>query len=74
MLHMLAAETWTAAEAYRLGLVQEVTEPGQQLNRAVETARKIASMGPLGVRAVLASAQLALSNEAPASAALTPTF
>ncbi len=48
-------------KAYRIGLVQEVVEPGQQLTRAEEIAQTIAQQAPLGVRATLASARLALS-------------
>jgi enoyl-CoA hydratase len=41
--------------------VQEVVEPGQQLTRAEELAQTIAEQAPLGVRATLASARLALT-------------
>jgi len=69
--YMLTGEEWTAEEARRLGLVQEVTAPGGQLPRAIEIARRIAANAPLGVRAVLASAQQALAAE---DAALAATF
>lgn len=55
MRHMLTGEPWGADEAYRYGLAQAVTAPGQQLDRAIEFARKIAAAAPLGVRATLAS-------------------
>lgn len=55
MRYMLTGEEWGAEEARRMGLVQEITAPGQQLQRAVDCARKIADAGPLGVRATLAS-------------------
>ena len=38
-----------------MGLVQAVTPPGQQLERALEFARKIAAAAPLGVRATIAA-------------------
>jgi enoyl-CoA hydratase len=60
MRYMLTGDEWGADEAYRLGLVQCVTPPGQQLDRAIEVARKIAAAAPLGVRATLGSAHRAL--------------
>jgi enoyl-CoA hydratase len=45
------------------GLIQEITEPGKHLERAIELAEGIASRSaPLGVRATLASAQRALAE------------
>jgi enoyl-CoA hydratase len=74
MFHMLTGEEWNANEAYRLGLVQAVTQPGRQLDRAIEIADKIAAAAPLGVRATLASAHQAISNEDAALQALGPVF
>jgi enoyl-CoA hydratase/carnithine racemase len=74
MLHMLTGEEWSAQEAYRLGLVQEVTAPGKQLDRALEIADKVAAAAPLGVRATLASAHQAISTEDAALQALGPVF
>jgi enoyl-CoA hydratase len=74
MLHMLTGEEWNANEAYRLGLVQAVTAPGKQLDRAIEIANKVAAAAPLGVRATLASAHQAISNEDAALQALGPVF
>jgi enoyl-CoA hydratase len=65
---------WDADEALRLGLVQAVTPPGKQLDRAIEIATKIAAAAPLGVRATLASAHQAISGEDAAMLALQPTF
>ena len=61
MRYLLTGDEFSAAEAFRIGLVQEVVEPGQQLSRAEEIAQTIAAQAPLGVRATLASARLALS-------------
>jgi enoyl-CoA hydratase len=61
MRYLLTGDEFSAAEALRIGLVQEVVEPGQQLTRAEEIARTIALQAPLGVRATLASARLALT-------------
>jgi enoyl-CoA hydratase/carnithine racemase len=74
MRYMLTGEEWGADEEYRFGLIQEVTPPGKQLDRAVELADKIAAVAPLGVRATLASANQAISNEAAALQALLPEF
>ncbi len=59
MRYLLTADEITAQEAYRMGMVQELTEPGKQFDKAVEIARKIAGQAPLGVRATLASSRLA---------------
>lgn len=50
---MLTGERWSAEDAYRWGMVQDVVEPGEQLPRAMEYARTIASCAPLGVQALL---------------------
>ena len=63
MRYMLTGDEWGADEAYRLGLVQVVTPPGSQLERAVDLAKKIAAAAPLGVRATLASAHQVLASE-----------
>jgi enoyl-CoA hydratase len=72
MFHLLTGEEWGAEEAYRLGLVQAVTPPGKELDRALEIAAKIAAAAPLGVRATLASARQATSNEEAAAFAALP--
>jgi len=74
MRYMLTGDEWGADEARRLGLVQEVSEPGRELDRALEIAGKIAANAPMGVRAVLASAHQALSAEDAALAATFPAF
>lgn len=58
MRYLLTGDEMNAQEAFRLGLVQEVVEPGQQLQRAIEIAETIAKQAPLGVRAILKSARL----------------
>jgi enoyl-CoA hydratase len=75
MRYMLTGDEWGAEEAYRMGLVQFVTPPGEQLPRAIEIARKIAAAAPLGVRATLASAHSALTdNEVVVLTALQQEF
>jgi enoyl-CoA hydratase/carnithine racemase len=74
MSYMLTGGEWNAEEARRLGLVQEITPLGQQKERAIEIARKIAAAAPLGVAATLASAHQSLAGEEPALAALPGLF
>jgi enoyl-CoA hydratase len=72
MRWLLTGEPYDAQEAYRIGLVQEVVEPGRQLERAIELAEAIATKsGPLGVKVTLESAHRArLEGEAAAFARL----
>ena len=63
MRWILTGEELGAAEAHRLGLVQEVVPAGQQLVRAVEIAELIAKQAPLGVQGTLANARVACRNE-----------
>lgn len=59
MRYLLTADEIPAAEALRLGLVQELTEPGLQFDRALEIAESISRQAPLGVQASLLSARRA---------------
>jgi len=73
MRWLLTGDEFDAAEALRIGLVQEVTAPGAQLARALELATVIAEQAPLGVYATLASSRAGLSsNESAAAARLLP--
>jgi enoyl-CoA hydratase/carnithine racemase len=75
MRYMLTGADWRADDANHMGLVQEVTPPGKQLDRATDLAKQIAQAAPLGVRATLASARRALSeSEKLALATLQPEF
>ena len=58
MRFLLTAEEFGAETALRIGLVQEVVEPGQQVTRARELAQLIAKQAPLGVRATLENARV----------------
>ena len=70
MRWLLTGDEFDAAEAHRIGLIQEITEPGAQLDRAVELAESIATRSaPLGVRTTLASARRALAEGDEAAAA-----
>jgi enoyl-CoA hydratase len=71
MRYMLTGDQMNAAEAYRLGLVQHLTEPGQQFDHALEIARRVALAAPLGVGSALKSCRLAaLQGEEAAKAVI----
>jgi enoyl-CoA hydratase len=73
MRFLLTAEPFNAAEALRIGLVQEVVAREKLFDRAVAIAEKIAAQAPLGVQATLASARTARSEgHASAVRALRP--
>jgi enoyl-CoA hydratase len=55
--YLLTGDEFDAAQAYRLGFVQEVVPAGRQLERALEIAATIAEQAPLAVRASLASSR-----------------
>jgi enoyl-CoA hydratase len=58
MRFLLTAEEFGAAEALRIGLVQEVVPPGKQVERATQIASLIAKQAPLGVQITLANARI----------------
>jgi enoyl-CoA hydratase/carnithine racemase len=68
MRWLLTGDELDAAEAHRIGLVQEVVENGKQLERAIEIAEAIAKQAPLGVRATIESAKKAFDEEEAAKA------
>jgi enoyl-CoA hydratase/carnithine racemase len=73
MRYLLTADEFDAAEALRIGLVQLVVEPGEQLEAAMVIARTISAQAPLAVQASLRSARLARrEGEAAAAAQLFP--
>jgi enoyl-CoA hydratase len=75
MRWMLTGDTFDAAEAHRIGLVQELTEPGRQLDLALELAERIAAQAPLAVQATLANARTAVRDgDAAAEAGLGPAL
>ena len=59
MRYLLTADEISAEEAFRIGLVQELTEPGKQLYRALDIANMISRQAPLGVKTTLTSARIA---------------
>ena len=50
MYHLFLCDEFDAAEAYRIGIAQEVVPTGTQLERAMEIARTIAANAPLGIQ------------------------
>jgi enoyl-CoA hydratase/carnithine racemase len=73
MRWLLTGDEFDAAEALRIGLVQEIVEPGEQLARAVALAEVIAAQAPRGVYATLASSRAAIpAAEVAAGARLMP--
>ena len=67
MRFLLTGEEFGAAEALRIGLVQEVVPPGEQLAEAIRIAELIAAQAPLGVQATLANSRVSRAD-GPASA------
>lgn len=59
MKFLLTGAEFGAAEALRIGLVQEVVPVGGQVERALQIATLIAAQAPLGVQATLANARIA---------------
>ena len=55
MRYLLTGDEFDAATALRFGFVQEVVPAGQQLERALQIAERIAAQAPLAVRATIAS-------------------
>ncbi|WLQ14200.1 crotonase/enoyl-CoA hydratase family protein [Hahella aquimaris] len=69
--YLLTGDVWTAQDAYRWGLVQELVEPGAQFEKALDIAERIANAAPLGVQGSLVSSKLArLQGEEVAKAQL----
>ncbi|QOL13536.1 enoyl-CoA hydratase-related protein [Dickeya dianthicola] len=72
MRFMLTGDHWSADDAYRMGILQQIAEtPQAAIAQAMALANKVAACGPLGVQTTLASAHLAIdSSEAIAFAKL----
>ncbi|MFV0524871.1 MAG: crotonase/enoyl-CoA hydratase family protein [Acidimicrobiales bacterium] len=74
MYHLLRADEFSADEAHRIGLVQEVVEPGRQIERAVELGRDILACAPIGLQHTIANARLALDHDEPTAIAAIPAM
>lgn len=65
MRYMLTGDYWDAQEAKRMGLFQEIAPDAEAaLELGIELAIKMAACAPLSVRATLASAHLAVDQDA----------
>ena len=56
--YLLTGETFSATEAHRIGLINEVVPAGKQVERAFELAELIAAQAPLAVQATLRNARV----------------
>jgi enoyl-CoA hydratase len=76
MRYMLTGDHWTAEEALRIGVVQEIAPtPDEALQGGIKLATRIAACGPLGIKTTLNSAHLAVdSSEATAMAKLDAQY
>lgn len=75
MRWILTGESWDAAEALRMGTVQEVVATGTQRDRALELAGRIAEHPPLAVRDTLRIGRRAWEGHAQSAfAELLPTL
>ena len=74
MYHLLRADEFSAAEAYRIGLVQEVVAPGEQVERAIVLARDMLQCSPPALVHTIANARLALEDGEPAAIAAIPVM
>ncbi|MEO7015621.1 MAG: crotonase/enoyl-CoA hydratase family protein [Leifsonia sp.] len=75
MRWILTGDIFDSTEAHRIGLVQEVVDDGEQFERALAIAEKIAAQAPLAVQAALANAKRAVrEGDAVAEAELQPTL
>ncbi len=63
MRYILTGEHWSAQDGYRMGEVHEVAPDAKQaLEAGIRIANKVADCGPLGIKASLASAHLAIDH------------
>ena len=59
---LLPGDRWSAEEAFRWGMVQELVEPGEQYDRALEIAQPMADAAPLGVQGCLKATRFGESH------------
>lgn len=75
MRYILTGDAFDAEEAHRIGLVQELVDDGEQFERALAIAERIAAQAPLAVQAALANAKRAVRDgDAAAEAELQPAL
>lgn len=69
---LFTGERWSAEESLNWGMVQQVVEPGEQLDAAMAIARRIADNAPLAVKGLMKSARM--GETASREAAVTQMF
>jgi enoyl-CoA hydratase len=57
--YLLTGETFSASEAHRIGLINELVPAGTQVEKAMELATHIAEQAPLAVQATLRNSRIA---------------
>jgi len=62
MRYLLTGDEFDAAEAYRIGLIQQVVDPAKLHDTAMALAQRVAAQAPLAVQASLQSARTALED------------
>lgn len=72
MYHLMLCDEFSAERAREIGFVQEVVEPGHQVDRAMEIAALINKNAPLGIQAMKASARTYIEEGEAAAIALIP--
>lgn len=60
---LLTGDRWSAEDAYRWGMVQEIVEPGAQIDRALELASSVAEAAPLAVQGLLEASRFSLNDD-----------
>lgn len=50
MYHLFLCDEFSAERAHKIGFVQEIVAPGQQIERAMEIAQLIAKNAPIGIQ------------------------
>jgi enoyl-CoA hydratase len=69
MRYLLTGDPWDAETAHRMGVVQEIApNKAAALEVAIALANKVAACGPLGIKATLQAAHLAINDSADADA------
>lgn len=72
MYHLLLCDEFDAQRACSIGLVQEIVEPGEQIDRAMELARIIAGNAPLGIQVTKEAASKYVEGGEAAAIAFIP--
>jgi len=57
--YLMTGDEWSAEDAYRMGMVQELCDTGEQFSVAMAIAERIAKAAPLAVKGSLRSSQIA---------------